>query len=260
MKGLRSAAGFLTILPVAPRKTDEGLSAAGVWFPAVGLLLGAMLSAIDLLLRPSGRELPPLLVGVVLVGALAVLTRGLHLDGFMDTCDGLLGGYSRERRLEILRDPHVGAFAVVGVVCLLLVKCTALGAIPSESRLWVILFFPCLFRWAMLAVMGLFPYARSEGLGTVFLPGSGRWRLVSGLVVTIVAGVALTGWLGLVLVALAGLVAWAVGAWAVRLLGGVTGDIYGAAGEAVEASTLVLAMILTLADPGALSSPLAALL
>ena len=71
---------------------------------------------------------------------------------------------------------------------------------------------------------------------------------------------ALTGLMGLVLVAFAGLVAWAVGAWAVRLLGGVTGDIYGAVGEAVEASTLVLAMVLTLADPGALGSPLPALL
>ena len=210
MKGLRSAIGFLTILPVAPRKSAEGLSAAGVWFPAVGLLLGAMLGTIDLLLRPGTLifwtdsfpgvvqgvtdadtvrpgiqilwtgsspavlEMPPLFVGVVLVGAPAVLTRGLHLDGFMDTCDALLGGYSRERRMEILRDPHVGAFAVVGLVCLLLVKCAALGAIPSESRLWVILLFPCLSRWAMPAVMGLFPYARSEGLGTAFLPGSGR--------------------------------------------------------------------------------------
>ena len=164
----------------------------------------------------------------------------------MDTCDALLGGFDRERRLEILRDPHVGAFAVVGVVCLLLVKLAALTALPEGSRTSVLILFPCLSRAAMLLVMELFPYARREGLGTPFTSGEGRFGLWLGLPVAAVAAVALTGLPGLALAALAALAAataWAVGAWATRLLGGVTGDIYGAVNEIAEVAVLGLAVL-----------------
>ena len=116
MNSLRLAIGFMTILPVAPRDTPTQLASARAYFPLVGLVLGGILAALDFLLRPV---LPGLLLSVVLITALIVLTRGLHLDGFMDTCDALLGGFTRERRLEIFKDSHVGAFAVIGVVMFL---------------------------------------------------------------------------------------------------------------------------------------------
>ena len=206
------------------------------------------------------REVPFLLEGVVLVAVAALLTRGLHLDGFMDTCDALAGGHDRERRLELLRDPHVGAFGVVGVVLLLLVKCSSMAALPAESRLWTIALVPCLSRWAILVVMDRFPYVRREGLGTAFLRGGSRRSLLAGSAVAVVATMVLTGPLGLLLTAAAGLIAGAVGAWAKRRIGGVTGDIYGAACETSEAVVLVLAVVITLGDPGALASPLLALI
>ena len=192
MKGLRSAIGFLTILPLAPRSAAEDFAAARTWFPLVGLLLGSVLAGIDLMLHaafpllttdfaPLHREFPPLVAGALLTAALAVLTRALHLDGFMDTCDALLGGFERERRLEILRDPHVGAFAVVGVVSLLLIKLTTLSALPQGNRQVVLLLFPCLSRWGMLLAMELFPYVRQEGLGTAFFRDRRRWPLIGGL-------------------------------------------------------------------------------
>ena len=101
MNGLRSAINFLTILPIAPRSSAENLAAARIWFPLVGLLLGAILAGADLLLN---GPFPPLLTSALLTAALAAMTRALHLDGFMDTCDALLGGFERERRLKILRD------------------------------------------------------------------------------------------------------------------------------------------------------------
>ncbi len=202
------------------------------------------------------QEGPFLLEGVVLAGVLALLTRGLHLDGFMDTCDALGGGHDRERRLEILRDPHVGAFAVIGVVFLLVIKCSALAALPAESRFWGIVVVPCLSRWAILVVMGRFPYVRREGLGTPFVRAEGATRvMIAGLAVAGTVAVALAGPLGLVLVGAAGLVAWVVGSWAARLLGGVTGDIYGAVVEISEVVMLVLAVLLTLGEPGALQPP-----
>jgi len=204
--------------------------------------------------------IPVRLEGVVLVAVLALLTRGLPPDGLMDTYDALAGGHDRERRLEILRDPHVGAFGVVAVVLLLLAKVSALAALPGESRLWTIVLVPCLSRWAILVVMDRFPYVRQKGLGAPFLQGSSRRSLLVGSALALVATLILTGPVGLLLALAAGLVAWAVGAWAKRCIGGVTGDIYGAACETSEAVVLALAVVLTQRDAGALGPPLSSLL
>ncbi len=262
MTGLRSAVGFLTILPVAPRDAG-GLATARAWFPVAGLLLGAILAAIDLAMH-SGYPLftqdfpqfPPLLSAAILTVILAVLTRALHLDGFMDCCDALLGGFDRDRRLNILRDSHVGAFAVVGVVSIMLLKVAAIMALAPTARFWVILVFPCLSRWAMLLAMELFPYIRRPGLGTPFLTRGGRLQLAGGLLATLVIVVALTGPSGLALLATATAVAWAIGAWASKLLGGVTGDVYGAVNEVAEVSVLALAALLAYGFSDGFFSPL----
>jgi len=187
---------------------------------------------------------------------MAGLIRALHRDGFMDCCDGLLGGFSRERRLEILRDSHVGAFAVVGAVCLLLVKIAAIMALPMAARFWILLLFPCLSRWAMLAVLEFFPYARPQGIGTPFRPSGGRWQLALGFAVALIAAAALAGIAGLILMLAATLTGLVIGAWASRLLGGVTGDVYGAVNEAAEAFVLTLAAILAYAVSAAFLDPL----
>ena len=137
---------------------------------------------------------PVILWPILLVVLLVVLTRALHLDGFMDTCDALLGGFDRERRLAILRDPHVGAFAVIGVVCLLLIKVSALLGLPivGADRLPILLLFPCLSRWAMLLTMELYPYARVSGLGSAFFDGGKsrfRWQLILGFAFTLIVSV-----------------------------------------------------------------------
>lgn len=250
MTGLRSALGFLTILPVAPRDAG-GLASARAWFPVVGLLLGMALAALDLLmhagyplLTQEYRPFPPLLSGAVLTVASIFLTRALHLDGFMDCCDALLGGFSRERRLEILRDPHVGAFAVAGAAGLLLVKFAALTTLAPSGRIWVLLVVSCLARWAMLLMLESFPYARREGIGTPFQPKGFRWQLLFGLAVAAAVSMVFAGPVGLGLLLAASLVAWLLGAWASRLLGGVTGDVYGAANETVEMVLLVAAVLL----------------
>ena len=252
MNGLRSAIGFLTILPAAPRDAAGGLASARTWFPVVGMILGAILVAADLLLRSvdsmvtqDDSTLPPLLSAVLLTVILVVLTRALHLDGFMDCCDALFGGFDRKRRLEILRDPHVGAFAVTGVVCLLLLKASAILALPQAGRLWVLLLFPCLSRWAVVMAMELFPYVRSGGIGTPFLNNTRRWQVAFALLVTVIAALVIAGVAGLVLVAVTSAVAWCVGAWASKQLGGVTGDVYGAVIEVSEVAVLLVGVFLS---------------
>ena len=138
MKSLRLAIGFLTIVPVAPAQAGP-MAPARAWFPLVGLGLGGLLAGLDV----SARQVVPLpVVGALLVAALLVLTRALHTEGFLDACDGLLGGHDGESRLAILRDSHVGAFAVIGGACLLLLKWTLLTGIPEAERLGLLVLFP----------------------------------------------------------------------------------------------------------------------
>ena len=270
MRGLRSSIAFLTILPAAPRNDPTAMAAARGWFPLVGLLLGAALLGIELLFTPVSLLLPlsdtavyarplfpPLLSGALIVIALAVLTRGLHLDGLMDSADALLGGFARERRLAILRDPNVGAFAVIALVSVMLIKVIAIAEMPTLGRLSALLLFPCLSRWAMLLTMELFPYVRERGLGTAFMQSRGRWQLALGFAVALFASLALGGTYGVVLLAAASALAWGIGAWAARLLGGATGDIYGAVNELTETALLLIMLAaLTFGGPFALQSPL----
>ena len=93
--------------------------------------------------------------------------------------------------------------------------------------------------------IGLFPYARERGLGIAFDPGRGRWQLGVAGATALTAGALLAGGLGLVLLAAATGVAWLLGLWMRRLLGGLTGDTYGAINELVEVVVLLLAVALS---------------
>ena len=263
MTGLRSAIAFLTVLPAGSRHGPDGLASARAWFPTVGLLLGGLVALLDVLIRwgfTAGSPFdPPITVlalsSVAIVAALALLTRALHLDGFMDACDALLGGSNPQDRMRILKDPKAGSFAVVGVVCLLLLKVAAVTLLVGHSRLAVLILTPCLSRWAILLTMDAFPYVRGDGLGAVFLKKRGGGQLAFGLTVTVAVGLCLAGLWSLVLVAFASLAALAIGVSATRLLGGMTGDIYGVVNETVETATLLSAALLAAWIPSALGSP-----
>lgn len=271
MSGFRSAMAFLTIIPVGAGRTDEptARAAARGWFPVVGLLIGVLLAGFDFLVlgmlsgsAPEGGDASAtvaILAATVTVAAWALLTGALHLDGFTDTCDALWGGASADQRRRILKDPHVGAFAVVGVVCLLLVKVAALAALPGESRGWMLVFTACVGRAVMLGVMEGFPYVGGDGLGAQFLKRPGRWQTMVGLITAGVAGVTLVGPGSILMLALLSGVGWSIGRWATARLGGVTGDVFGAVTETVETGALLLAVVGAARWPGVLTSPLLAL-
>ena len=245
MKSLRLAIGFLTVLPVAPVHTGP-MGPARAYFPLVGLGLGGLLAGLDV---AAGQVLPPPVMGALLIAALLVLTRAIHTEGFLDTCDGLLGGHDRESRLAILRDSHVGAFAVIGGVGLLLLKWTLVVGIPAGERTAVLVLFPCLSRFAIVATMGVFPYVRSQGLGTAFQAGSSWRQLAFAFVTAAVAGGLLLGIAGLLLLACATGLALGLGWWFRRMLGGMTGDTYGATNEVAEVTVLLLGVILIRTAP-----------
>jgi adenosylcobinamide-GDP ribazoletransferase len=235
---------FLTVVPVrvACEVTPRLMGRAMAWFPAVGLMLGAVLALVDLGLR---ELLPPAVSAALLLALWVAMTGALHLDGLVDCCDGLLAAREPERRLEIMRDTHVGAFAVVGVVCLLLVKFAVLLELPQGGRLAALLVVPTLSRSAMVYAARAYPYARpGPGLGQLFRDGL-TWREVSVAAGTagVVALLSL-GWLGLGLVALVWLLTLAIAWWVRRRIPGLTGDVYGAINELTELGGLLFLLLI----------------
>lgn len=242
-----AATRFLSVLPLPgpPQHFETSnsdtetpqLKLGSAYFPFVGFLLATVLYLVQL---TFGLVLPRFALAAVLVVALVLLTGGLHLDGLMDTCDGLFGGRTRERRLEIMRDSRVGSFGVLGGICILLLKFALFTSM--EAHTLSLAFFVVLpsARWAMVLALRTFPSARPGGLGatfrqTVTLPKliiAGTTALILAFVVGHAVGVLV--WLAATCTALL------IGAWVTRLISGLTGDIYGAIAESTEVMALLL--------------------
>lgn len=234
---------LLTILPwpFGPDRVSRPAGRAAAYFPLIGLVIGLLLAGLSWLLfgwLPEG-------VSAALVMAIWVaLTGMLHLDGFMDACDGLLPPREASRRLEIMRDSRVGAFAVVGVVLLLLVKFNALAALPLDDRPWALVATPVLSRWALTWSMARYPLAREEGLSVFFEVGLGRWQVGVASITAVAITAFCWGAGGAVLVGVTWLVTSLVARLAVVRIGGLTGDVYGAICELTEVVLLVTVIIL----------------
>src|ERR687888_1161602 len=230
---MRSALSFLTILPLGGQ-TPEG-RLGRVWFPAVGALLGLLAGGV---FWSRGRVLGAPVAAVGAVAALAVLTGGLHLDGLADAADGLVGGSSPERRLEIMRDSRVGVFGAVSLVLLLLAEVAALARLDGVRAVVALVVAGALSRWTLLLVVGLLPYVRASGLGVAAAGGRRVLDLVLGSVPA--ALVLLLDWRrGALAAGLALLAAGMVALVARRRVGGATGDVYGAATELAELAALL---------------------
>lgn len=257
---------FLTRLPV-PVKLDYNdalFRRSVVFYPLVGLVLGLITAAAGLLLA---NVLSPLPAAVLLLGIWVMLTGALHLDGLMDTADGILSYRSRERMLEIMKDSRVGAMGVIAAVLVLLLKWSLLtellpaAAAGSQGNLWLLLaLVPLWSRWYMVVAIAWWPYARQAGSGMGgFFRGVGAGHAAgSGLVALLLSfcvaaageafgGLSLPFWHMVGIVAI--LLAVTVGAGVLmsvsihRKLGGLTGDTYGAMNELLEAA-LLLALVL----------------
>ncbi|HZK53911.1 MAG TPA: adenosylcobinamide-GDP ribazoletransferase [Desulfosporosinus sp.] len=240
MRGFLIALTFLTRLPLPAPKievTSEEFTLSYRYYPLVGLLLGLLLWLLAKAMMPY---LPPLVMGALLLVAELVLTGGLHLDGFMDSMDGLLSARSPERILEIMKDSRIGAHACMALVGLLLLKFSLLASLTS-TQITILVVMPMLSRWVFqIGVIG-FPYARPQGLGkgiheTVhWLPFLFTGCLVLG------ASYYLAGFAGLIAF---GVCVITVTLWASKissLLGGLTGDLYGAMIELSEVVCLLAA-------------------
>jgi adenosylcobinamide-GDP ribazoletransferase len=242
--GLALALSWLTVLPVGTSTVDARRAAAAIrWSPVVGAALGAVAGAVLLGLRALG--VPALVAGLLTVGFLALATRGMHLDGLADTADGLGCFGPPERALAVMRDGAAGPFAVVTLVIVIGAQAAALAALPAEPAALVAVVLGCAtgraaFAW--LARRGV-PAARPGGLGATVAGSQPAWVAPLwwlGLGAAGLLAVPGRAWAGPVAVGLAALVVVALAAHTRRRLGGMTGDVLGAACEVATTAALVV--------------------
>jgi len=240
MISIIAAFQFLTIFPTLIRRmfTAQEMGRAVAWFPLVGVALGLALYGVNTL----SRLLFPASVSAALtLFAWIIFTRAFHLDGFMDTCDGLFGGWTPERRLEIMKDSRMGAFGVAGGILVLL---TEFAALQSSANLFsALMLSTTLGRWASPLVIYAFPYAREGGLG-IEMKRNVSIREI--FLATLIAGI--TAWLvyewtGFAVLLGAAILGFLIAVYAMRLLPGLTGDIYGTVNTLVEMLVQVLVKI-----------------
>lgn len=231
-----AALQFLTLTPPIVRRmfTPQEMGWAVGWFPLVGVLIGGLLGGLNWGLA---RVFPAGVSAALVLAAWVVITGALHLDGLLDTCDGLLGGRTAESRLRIMRDENVGAFGVAGGVLSLLLKGAALAA--TAHPLVAPLLAPTLGRWGMALAVVAFPYVRPEGLGRAMKDHAGWVQATWATGIALAVAWFACGWMGLAVLSLAGMVAWVIARFALARLPGLTGDIYGAICELVEAVVLL---------------------
>jgi adenosylcobinamide-GDP ribazoletransferase len=206
---------------------------AALWYPLVGSVIGALTW---LAWTGASFVFSPLMAGVVTLAVWVLLTGGLHLDGLADCCDGLFASVMPDRRLEIMKDPHVGAFGVIGLILILFLKAAALASLTPISSFGILLA-ASLARWCILPA-GLLPLARPSGMGSDFAAGLQRSFIILGVLIPLVLAI-LLGFRG-VLTSIAGLGAAASVLWLAKSrIGGVTGDVFGMIVEIVETVVLL---------------------
>ena len=256
--GLRLSVTLLSVIPLRDHQTrpDPGTAGAAMaWAPGVGLLLGLVASGV-LLAADHPPGLGPLTAAALAVASLAVLTRGLHLDGLADLAEGLASGKPAPAALDIMRRSDIGPIGTITVVLTLLIQVAALSQAQSSGHgrgpaalIAAVITGRLAITWACRRGV---PAARPDGLGAL-VAGTVRPAIPAaitlGALAAAAAAVAISaavlgdplGWT-LPLAVVAGLaVASGLQRHAVRRLGGVTGDVLGALAEVATTVALVVA-------------------
>jgi adenosylcobinamide-GDP ribazoletransferase len=249
MLSLLAAWRFLTIIPVPFHREDwnkplsqEQFTKSLVYYPLIGLIIGLILCAAYWLFSAI---MPEIMIPGFILGLAIYLTGGLHLDGLIDTFDGLAGGHrSAERRKQIMKEPGVGAVGVVAFGVIILLKYAALAGIGESSIYQALIIMPVFSRWAMVVAVIGYPYAREQGMGKLLQQGGGSGILMLATLITLGIGLIVGGWQSLIILAAVVGVVIVIARTMQRKIGGLTGDSYGTINEISEVAVLTLFAIL----------------
>jgi len=207
----------------------------------VGAIIGLILAGLN---QGLNLILPSAVVNVLLIVSLVAITGALHLDGLVDTCDGLGGHKSPEERRRVMRDSRAGGFGIIGVALLLLVKYVLLNSVPQSAMMLTLILMPAVSRWAVVYAIFTQPYANPSGLGKVFKQET-RWpQFLMATLIALALAVGLFQLAGLVVMFAVLVLVVVIAAYLRRKLAGLTGDTYGAINEVAEAGALFMVGLL----------------
>jgi adenosylcobinamide-GDP ribazoletransferase len=234
------AAALLTRLPMPhpAGAMPDGLARAQRAFPLVGAVIGLVVALVDRSLLAMG--VPSLVAAALALGASAALTGALHEDGLADVGDGFGGGRDRLAKLSIMRDSRLGTYGAIILLVGFSARWSALASLPAAAIVPSLVAAHALGRAAIPVLAASMPFARENGLAT----SAGRpvaASVVTALIIAVViAFVCLPAKAALLAmtVTVVGAAAMAMLAW--RQIGGVTGDVFGAAEQIVEVAVLVM--------------------
>ena len=239
IKGLISAIGFLTIIPVKSHNITERTL---FWFPLVGLSLGVILVILN---SAFIKFFPSNLNIIILLTIYIMLTGALHLDGFADTVDAIAGGNGNKNRiLEIMSDSHIGSIGVVALICLLGLKYVSLINLTGTTFNKVLLIMPLMGRWSMVFSMLLSKPAKTEGLGKYFISNVSILSVILSTLITAIFLFLLLGQKCVYILGAVIIVVLLINLFFNKILGGITGDILGAVCEISELTTLLVLQII----------------
>lgn len=244
IKELVIAIQFMTRIPLKINiEMDEAtFGRCSRYFTFIGAIIGALMT---LTAYFANMILQPFTTAVILFVGEILLTGGLHLDGFMDTCDGVFSGRKKERILEIMKDSRVGAMGVTGFFVLAIFKLALFMELLSSSVFYPIIFtMPILGRWIMLLAITFYPYARNDGLGIIFRKQANKKSFIVISFISLIPFICFLPNIMLVTVPLTALAAVIFLNGINNTLEGQTGDTYGAINEIAEVIYLFISVII----------------
>lgn len=245
MNGFHSAVGFLTRVPVAASIQNEAQIARAVpWFPVVGAAVGLSLAC---LYAAALLVLPPFVAATVAITAGLLITGAFHEDGLADVVDAFWGGWDRDQRMRILKDPRLGTYGVLAIVVTLLLKIGVVSSLGTWTALLLLPAAHALSRALAIHAMTAYP-AVAEGLGASYISALTVRQARAGMIAGVALSTMAIGWW----VIPAGLLGWVgarlVGAISMRKIEGVNGDVLGAIQQVSEVLILLMGAALTTLD------------
>lgn len=244
MSGFLIALQFLTTTPIKLKGavTDRDLAGSMAYFPLVGLLVGG---ALALFYNISNLVFSDPVTCAFILILNAVITGGLHIDGFIDTFDGIACGGDKNKILEIMREGRPQAIGIAAAILLFLAKYSLLVSLPKGAVEVSLIAMTTLGRWSLVASSALFPYAREgEGLGGKFIRRLSRREGFTATLFALLVVVFIFKLKALILIPVVAVLLIGFNFYFYKKIGGITGDTLGALNEIAETLTLALAVVL----------------
>ncbi len=232
---------FLTILPLKVKSfRQELLAESTIYFPLVGLTLGIGLAGLEYCLSPF---LPIDITAIIQVAFLALITRGLHIDGFADTFDGLGCVKSKKEKLKVMKDSRIGVMGAISVIFLVLLKYNSIAFIEQSIKIYALLVFPMASRWTMVLAIFYSSQMKHTGLGSKFQKQIKEKHFILSSILPCLIAAYLFNIIGLTALIGIAIFTTIIYQLLVKSFGKITGDHFGFINEAIEVLTLMIFLL-----------------